>query len=101
MKESERIRKEMEADTSDNDFRDIGYIKKIIRAERKELFEETVLIELKQKYDVIENGNSYKIKTQRFGELILYPKANSLLFSKTNYWIKGFAINWIKKHLLK
>jgi hypothetical protein len=100
MKESERIRKEMEADTSDNDFRDMGYIKKIERAERKELFEETLLIELKQKYEIIVDENSYKIKTQRFGQLIFYPKANSLLFQKTNYWIKGFAINWMKKRLL-
>jgi len=100
MKESERIRKEMNEDDSDNDWRDVNYLRKIERAIRKESFEETLLIGLQKKYKIVNNGGSYEIFTEKFGRLIFYPKANSLLITRDNYWVKHYAIKWINKYLL-
>jgi hypothetical protein len=101
MKESERIRLEAADDKSDNDYRDVNYIRKIKRAERRESFEQYTLPLLKGKYNVIQKDNQFDILTNKFGRLIYYPKANSLLIVKDNYWIKSYGLNWIKKYLLK
>ena len=96
MKESERIRAEAAADISDNDWRDVGYLRKIERAKRKESFEEYTLPLLKEKYNVIQKGNEFDILTDKFGRLLYYPKANSLLIVRDNYWVKRYGLNWIK-----
>ena len=100
MKESERIRKEMNEDDSDNDCRDVNYLRKIRRAEMKESFEEIELPLLESKYKVIKKNNEYEILTSKYGRLIYYPKANSLLITRSNYWCKRYVLNWIKKNLL-
>jgi hypothetical protein len=100
MKESERIKTEMMNDTSDNDFRAANYLHKIERAKRKELFEDTLLQGLKLKYDVIEIDNRFEIITEKYGRLIYYPKANSLLISRDNVWIKRFGDKWLNKYLI-
>jgi len=100
MKESERIKAEMMSDDSDNDWRDANYLHKIKRAERKESFEETLLIGLQKSYEIKKLDNSYEIFTDKYGRIIFYPKANSLLITKDNYWVKGYAIRWINKYLI-
>ena len=100
MKESEYIKLKMEADNSDNDYRDLNYLKKIQRAERNESFIEGILPLLEKKYPIIQMEDKFKIQTDKFGILYYYPKANSLLITKDNYWAKGFGLRWIKKHLL-
>lgn len=90
----------MSEDDSDNDFRALNYLRKIARAERKESFEEYILPLLKLKYPVENRGNDYEIITEKYGRIIFYPKANSLLFIKENNWIKHYALNWMKKWLL-
>ena len=87
-------------DDSDNDYRSASYLNKIKRAERKESFVEYVLPLLKMKYPVNERENDFEIITEKYGRIIFYPKANSLLFSKDNNWMKHFGLNWIKKWLL-
>lgn len=101
MKESEAIRKEMEEDDSDNDYRVSNYYRKIERAERKESFEEYTLPQLKAKYPVQIEDNKYEIITEKYGRIIFYPKANSLLITKNNSWIKKYGLRWINKWLLQ
>lgn len=102
MKESEAIRIEAANDTSDNDMRDINYLRKIERAERKESFEDNLLPLLKAKYPVQSGTNgSYEIITEKYGRLLYYPKAGSLLFTRDNNWMKKrYALNWIIKWLI-
>jgi hypothetical protein len=100
MKESERIKQEMLSDDSDNDCRDVNYLRKIRRAERKESFQEYTLPLLKIKYPVEERENDFEIITEKYGRIIFYPKANSLLITNSNSWIKHYGLNWIKKWLL-
>lgn len=90
----------MMADDSDNDYRDINYLRKIKRAERLEAFQDGLLIDLKNKYKVVEKENSYEIITERHGVLVYFPKADSILFSNRSSWVKGYGLRWIKKHLL-
>jgi hypothetical protein len=100
MRESERIRLEAAADTDDNDMRDINYLRKIERAERKESFEDCVLPVLRKKYNIIQKDTQFDILTNKYGKLLFYPKANSLLICKDNYWIKKRGLKWIQKNLL-
>jgi len=100
MKESERIRKEMNEDESDNDFRILGYMTKILRAERKERFEDMWLTKLKSKYTVLGNDTKYTIETDTYGVVDYYPKANNLLIRRQNRWIKP-GLKWIINNLLK
>jgi hypothetical protein len=100
MKESERIKKEMVEDDSDNDFRVSNYFKKIERAERKESFEEHILPLLMAKYPVDKGDNKYEIITEKYGRIIFYPKANSLLITRNNSWIKHYALRWMTKWII-
>lgn len=100
MKESERIQIEMQNDNDDNDWRDANYLRKIERAKRKESFEDYILPLLQRKFEVTIKDNEYTIFTYKYGRLIYYPKANSLLIARDNYWIKGYGVKWIQKYLI-
>jgi len=100
MKESDRIRKEMEEDDSDNDYRDCNYLRKLARAEKLESFREGILPKLAQKYRIEDYYTSVVIFTEQRGKITYYPKANSLLIHQNNYWVKGYGVAWIKKYLL-
>jgi hypothetical protein len=101
MKESERIKLEAEADTSDNDFRDTNYLRKIERAERFEKFEEDILPLLNNCISIKKEDNKFVIKTYKFGKLTFYPKANSIQFHNDGFWIKHYGLKWIKKYLIR
>ena len=102
MKESQQIRKEMEIDTSDNDYRDFNYLRKIERAERAESFCEDILPEIKENYNVLsECSTKYVIDTGKWGIVDYYPKSGSLLFHRRGNWIKRYGLRWIKNYLIK
>jgi hypothetical protein len=100
MRESERIKKEMEEDNSDNDYRSCNYLRKIDRAERKESFEDHTLPLLEAKYPIEKGDNKYEIITEKYGRIIFYPKANSLLITRNNSWIKHYALRWMTKWII-
>jgi len=97
MKESDQLRKEAAEDTSDNDQRDVGYLRKIERALKAEKFEEVYLPKLREKYTITGNYMKWTIETHD-GIIVFYPKANSLYHKKYKIWIKP-GLRWIIKNI--
>jgi hypothetical protein len=73
--------------------------KKELRQKNLDTFEGIYLSKLKARYQV-ELSDCYIIKTEIYGDLKFYPKANSIYFPKTKTWLKKYALNWIKKKLI-
>jgi len=99
MKESDRIKKEMMEDNSDNDYRDVNYLRKIERAERKEKFEDKWLQALLQKTNVLYEARTarYEMFHPRLGTLYFYPKANRILIRAENKWYSR-GLQWLIKN---
>ena len=104
MKNSERLKKE--ADTCDNDLAYMGKMKQVYREQRLEKFQDADYISrLKAKgLSVKELNYGTKItigdKTDKFGIIDYFPKANKVLIRKDNRWIIG-GLNWINQNLIK
>ena len=99
MKESERVRKEMMEDNSDNDYRYVNYLRKIERAERMKKFEDKWLQLLLEKVNVTydDKTGKYTMKHKRLGTLDFFPKANRILVRYENRWISR-GLQWLIKN---
>lgn len=98
MKKSEELRQL--ASEEDNDIKAFGIDCNVLREERKERFEETILPQLKKLFVVEENAGYVKIDTQKYGPITIYPKANKLCIHHGQKWRKP-AVRWIVDNLLK
>lgn len=99
MKESEFYRLGIAKD--DNDLRALGNYTKVLRCERKEVFEEKWLPKLKKVVFSVayrKNG-SYTFQHPKYGFIDYFPKANKLLIRRKNKWIKP-GLKWIVKNIL-
>ena len=97
MKESEKLR--IEAEQEDNDLVYLGKITKVIRAERREKFEENWLEKLQEKTEVTERDNGSYTFNSKFGIIDFFPKANKLLIRNQNKW-KNKALNFIINNII-
>ena len=97
MKESERLR--IEAEQTYNDLAALGKYTKVIRAERKEKFEETWLEKLKEQTEVAKRDNGSYTFDSKYGIIDFFPKANKLLIRRQNKWKKP-ALKFIIRNIL-
>ena len=98
MKKSEELHQQ--AAEEDNDIKAFGILCKSLREKRSEKFSEWLPL-LAHRYDVLERPNgSFSIRTEEFGILDYFPKANNLLIRRENTWKKP-GLRWIIKNLLK
>ena len=87
------------ANSEENDLKALGLYVKALRQERCEKFDK-YLPYLEKIYDVEERKNSsFSIKTESFGIIDYFPKANKLLIRKDNQWIKP-GLKWIINNLI-
>ena len=88
------------ASQEENDLKAMGLLNKALRESRSEKFSDKNLIQLKEKgYEVIEDNGKYTIKTDVFGIVDFFPKANKLLIRKQNKWIKP-GLKWLINNLM-
>lgn len=75
--------------------------RKISRQGNQDKFEsETVYLISEKGIDVHVNKNgSYRIFTDKFGKVDIYPKANKVLITKDNKWISR-GDQWIQNNIL-
>ncbi len=98
MKKSEKLKRE--AEQEENDLKALGLHTKVLREERVENFEENWLPKLRETHICEEAKNgSYTIYSTRFGIMNYYPKANRLLFRRTQKWAKP-ALEFIAQNLI-
>jgi len=97
MKESKRLR--IEAEQTDNDLAALGKYTKVLRAERKEKFEETWLKKLQEQTKVTKRYNGSYTFDSKYGVIDFFPKANKLLIRKQNKWKKP-ALKFIVSNIL-
>lgn len=97
MKESERLK--IEAEQTDNDLSALGKYTKVLRAERKEKFEETWLEKLQEQTEVTKRDNGSYTFNSKYGMVDFFPKANKLLIRKQNKWMKP-ALNFIINNII-
>ena len=63
-------------------------------------FESTILPILDNWYFVKKYPDRFVIKTEEFGDLTFYPRADSLLINTINKWHKRCGLQWIIKNLI-
>jgi hypothetical protein len=97
MSKSEDLK--LESQQEDNDIKSFGLMCKSLREARSEKFVDGWLIPLSTRYEVEESNFKYTIKTQKYGVLDYFPKANKLLIRKDNKWVKP-GLKWIITNLL-
>lgn len=100
MKESEKLK--IEAQQEDNDFRAMGKMKKAIRQQRLERFEDYIPKLEAREIKVYEfDGAKHTLDTQtdEFGIVDFFPKANKVLIRKKNKW-EEHGLKWLVKNLL-
>ncbi len=97
MKESEKLR--IEAEQTDNDLSALGKYTKVLRAERKEGFEETWLEKLQEQTEVTKRDTGSSTFDSKYGLIDFFPKANKLLIRKQNKWKKP-ALKFIVRNIL-
>ena len=98
MKKSEELK--LQSQEHDNDIVSFALLCKALRETRSEKFIEGWLKPLSLRYEVKENNYKYTIKTESYGVLDYFPKANKLLIRKDNKWIKP-GLKWIIDNLMK
>lgn len=102
LNKSQKLREE--AQKEDNDLKYMGKMKKVLREERLERFENGYKEKLEaNNYIVLPfDGTKVVIDTQidTFGVIDYFPKANKILIRKRNLWVVG-GLKWINNNLLK
>lgn len=97
MKESEKLR--IQAEQTDNDLVALGKYTRVLRAERKEKFEENWLEKLQEQTKVTKRSNGSYTFNSKYGMIDFYPKANKLLIRKQNKWKKP-ALKFIISNII-
>jgi len=96
-KRTEKLR--IEAEQTDNDLAALGKYTKVLRAERKEKFEEIWLEKLQKQTEVTKRDNGSYTFDSKYGVIDFFPKANKLLIRKQNKWKKP-ALKFIVHNIL-
>ena len=99
MKDSERLKNELEKE--DNDLKAMGIFTKVLRAERDERFDnyKDKILEAGFDIDHYPDLGKYTISPTEYGIIDYFPKANKLLIRKQNKWHQA-GLRWIIRNLL-
>jgi len=89
----------LKSQQEDNDIVSFGLLCKALRESRSEKFVEGWLQPLSLRYEVKKDNHKYTVETESYGTLDYFPKANKLLFRKSNRWIKP-GLKWIINNLM-
>lgn len=91
------------ADNTNSDLQkivDMYYTKRQRRKKNMKDFEEYMLPDLEDQYEVVSHNNEsgYSIRGTEFGTVDIYPMSDKVLIRKDNKWLKN-GLKWIGEHL--